>query len=243
MGIKRKLTEKLKSHRLTADLVENYGKRTAVFAFVAAVVTVAFATMNLVGAILYESVWYASVSAYYFILLICRGGVLTADAVYRRRRTDDGQRCEKFAWTVHLASGAAMVLLEVALASSAVQMIVSKTASESNDIMAIATAAYAFFKMGLAVYNLFKARKFDSPFTQALRNISFADACMSIASLTVLLTATFSKSAEDKSKMLYVEAAVIFAACAAIIAVAAIMIIRSVKKIKELKNSAEKNGD
>ncbi len=242
MGIKRKLTEKLKSHRLTADLVENYGKRTAVFAFVAAVVTVAFATMNLVGAILYESVWYASVSAYYFILLICRGGVLTADAVYRRR-VDDGQRCEKFAWTVHLASGAAMVLLEVALASSAVQMIVSKTASESNDIMAIATAAYAFFKMGLAVYNLFKARKFDSPFTQALRNISFADACMSIASLTVLLTATFSKSAEDKSKMLYVEAAVIFAACAAIIAVAAIMIIRSVKKIKELKKQCGENGD
>ncbi len=85
--------------------------------------------------------------------------------------------------------------------------------------------------MGMAIYNLFKARKFDNPIVQALRNLNLADACMAVVSLTVLMISTFDDGTSGDS-MLYIKSAVGFVACAVIIIMAVAMIVSASKKLK-----------
>ena len=66
---------------------------------------------------------------------------------------------------------------------------------------------------------------------------------MSMVSLTVLMIATFSETAEHASRLLFLKADVGFAACAAIIALAAVMIITANKRITLLKEKANDVGD
>ena len=63
---------------------------------------------------------------------------------------------------------------------------------------------------------------------------------MSMVSLTVLMIATFSETAEHASRLLFLKADVGFAACAAIIALAAVMIITANKRITLLKKKGER---
>lgn len=228
---KQNITKKLKSYRFTASVLEDYGFRTAVFALLSFVATVAFATMNLVGAIKYRFVWYGAIAAYYFVLILFRGGVLIAGRKCARKYADDEGAYARRKWQIYLASGVFLVILEFAMAGTVTQMMLSERPAQGGEIMAISTAAYTFYKIIMATYNLIKARKLCDPVTQSLRNLNFADACMSVVSLTVLMITTFD-GADTTSFMLYVKAMVGFVACALIVAMATVMILKGTKKLK-----------
>ncbi|MDE6274686.1 MAG: hypothetical protein K2L87_06535, partial [Clostridiales bacterium] len=95
--------------------------------------------------------------------------------------------------------------LEFAMAGAVTQMMLSERPAQGGEIMAISTAAYTFYKIIMATYNLIKARKLSNPVTQSLRNLNFADACMSVVSLTVLMISTFD-SEDTTMAMLFVKA-------------------------------------
>lgn len=236
--IKRKITEKLKANQFTAALLEDYDFKTAVFSVISFGITVAFALMNLAGAIQYKLVWYAAIAAYYFGLVFFRGGVLLADNRCAKRFADNEMKYEKSKWRIYLASGAFMVIVELAMMVAITQMMLSKRPTESGMVMAIANAVYAFYKITMAIYNLVKAHKLSNPVTQSLRNLNFADACMSIVSLTVLLISTFVTEDSDVA-MGYVKAIVGFVVCVVLIAVASAMIIRATKKLKSFQEESE----
>lgn len=231
-AIKSKITEKLKSHTITANVLENYDFKTTVFALLSFAVTVAFATVNLVSAIKYGLIWYGAIAAYYFVLILFRGGVLFAYKKCAGKFSRDTERYERSKWQIYLASGVFLILLAFAMTGAVTQMMLSGRPAVGGEIMAITNAAYTFYKIGMAVYNLFKARKSSNPVTQALRNLNFADACMSVVSLTVLMISTF-ENGNTLSAIHYVKYAVGFFVCAAIIAMASFMIIKADKKRKE----------
>lgn len=230
--LKRKAGEKLRSKKFTAGILEDYDFKTTVFAAVSFAVTVAFATMNLVSAVKYRLLWYGAFAAYYFLLILFRGGVIFSSIRYKKKYGISGG-FELFNWRVYLAGGMFLMLLEIAMAGAVTQMMLSPRPVVSGQIMAITNAAYTFFKVITSTLNLVKAKKSGNPTAQALRNVNFADACMSIVSLTVLMVATF--DAENSADMTYVKAGVGFFACAAIIIMAILMIVRAAKKIKALK--------
>lgn len=231
---KRKVKEKLKSYKFTANVLEDYDFKTTVFALLSFVFTVAFAVMNLVSAIRYRLIWYGAISAYYFCLILFRGGVLFANSKCAKKFGGDAEKYEKCKWQIYLASGAFLIVLEFAMVGAVTQMMLSERPAQSGEIMAISNAAYTFYKIIMAVYNLIKARKLKNPATQSLRNLNFADACMSVVSLTVLLISTFN---DDDTAMAvhYMKYSVGFFVCAGIIAIAAFMIIKANKKITSLK--------
>ena len=74
------------------------------------------------------------------------------------------------------------------------QMVLSEKNTEaSSEIMIYATAAYTFYRVILAISNIFKAKRFNDPAVQALRNIGFVDAMTSLVPLQVALIGTFSE--------------------------------------------------
>lgn len=237
--LKQKATERLKRHAFTANLLEKYDFKTTVFSVLSLVLSIAFAVMNLVSAVMYRSVWFGALAGYYFVLILFRGGVIGSDIKCKKKFRDDENGYERSKWKIYLWSGAFLVLLEVTMAIAVTQMVLSERPTQSGMIMAISNAAYTFYKLVMSIVNLIKAKKNDNPVTQSLRNLNFADACMSMVSLTVLMIATFGEDATDTS-MLFMKAAVGFAACVAIIVIASCMIIKADKNIKKLKE--EENG-
>ncbi|MDE6274685.1 MAG: hypothetical protein K2L87_06530, partial [Clostridiales bacterium] len=101
---KQNITEKLKSHKFTAKILGNYDFKTTVFALLSFAATVAFATINLVGAIKYRLIWYGAISAYYFVLILFRGGVLFANKKCSEKFADNEGAYEKRKWQIYLAS-------------------------------------------------------------------------------------------------------------------------------------------
>lgn len=233
---KRSLTAKAKKYKIVADVMENYDLKTMLFSLCSFGITVAFATMNLVNAFKYRLIWYASISAYYFVLILFRGGIMLADKKLRKKFDDDDTAYVRAKWRIYLAGGAILILLEMAMAVAVTEMLFSRRPMNRSQVMVIANAAYTFYKMTMAIYNLFKAKKFGDPVVQALRNINLADACMSMASLTVFMLATFGEGAEG---LLILKAMAAFAACAVIIVMSAVMIVKAKKELKGNFNGRE----
>lgn len=190
--------------------------------------------VNLVNAISYTLVWYGVLSAYYFVLILFRGGVLFADKKCSERFKDDEKKTDISRWRINMASGAFLIVVELVMMGAITQMMLSERPVQSVEITAIITATYTFYKITMAVYNLIKARKISNPVTQSLRNLNFADACMSVVSLTVLLVSTFGDE-NTAVGIHYMKYAVGFFVCALIIAMATFMIISANKKITSLK--------
>ncbi len=229
--VKRKVIALLKRNKFFANVLENYGFKTVLFSLVSFGITVAFAVMNIVSAVRYRLVWYWAIAAYYAVLIVFRGGVLLADRIRKKKCGGDERKYEADRWKIYLSGGICLIPLELAMAAAITQLMLSGKPMRSGMVMAIANAAYTFFKMGMAIYNLFKARKFDNPIVQALRNLNLADACMAVVSLTVLMISTFDDGTSGDS-MLYIKSAVGFVACAVIIIMAVAMIVSASKKLK-----------
>ena len=242
--LKQRIKDGLMRHRLTARILEQYDFKTTVFAAISLIISVGFAVMNLVSAILYRNLWYGALAGYYAVLIIFRGFVIFFALRAKKKYGADDERYNTSRWKIHLASGAILILLEIAMAAAVTQMVLSSRPTESGEIMAISNAAYTFYKMVTAIVNLVRARKHDDPVTQSLRNLNFADACMSMVSLTVLMIATFDTSDTQTTEMLFVKATVGFAACVIIIVLASVMIIKSNKALKTVtsKNRPEEGS-
>lgn len=236
--LKGKCESFLKSNELAGKIAYNYDFKTLVFSSCSFAVTVAFAIMNLVSAFLYGLLWYAAIAAYYFILIAYRGGIILFDLKRRKKKAEQGDCYELGSWLAYRSGGSVFLLLEVAMGLAVTETVLLRRPIRTGEIMAIANAAYAFYKMSMAIYNLVKSKKHNNPVVQALRNVNFADACMSMVSLTVILLTTFGEG----SDLMVIKALVGFSACAAIAYIAIAMIARSSKQIKIIRERMKNNG-
>ena len=126
-------------------MTEQYGFKTVFFSVISLVVTVAFAVMNGVSAIRYKSVWYASLTGYYSLLIIFRSGVLLAERFVNKKFPKQDENNALGLWKIHLASGAFLIPLEIAMMVVITLRLTSETATPGRQIMAIANATYTFF--------------------------------------------------------------------------------------------------
>lgn len=233
MKAKERIKERIKRNRYGKMFLELYGFKTAVLAVCSAVINFGFASVNLVYACIFGSAWYYAFSAYYFALIIFRLAVVLADNKLGKKYAEDDKKHLLARNRIQLAGGIYLVLVEIAMAVGISLTIIFGRPVKSGEIMAIATAAYAFYKIIMASINLARAKRHGDPVVQSLRNLNFADACMTMASLTVILLATFGKREEARFETA-MSSAVGLAACLAVLALAVLMIIDSVKNIKRL---------
>ncbi|MCM1295428.1 MAG: hypothetical protein NC311_07780 [Muribaculaceae bacterium] len=194
MKFTQKLREKIMSTKWGKRFFEEYEFKTFVLSLISLIITVAFVVMNCVSAVLYSSVWYASVAGYYGALIAFRAGVLIADRKCRKRFCGDEESLRRAQNNIYLASGAFLIIVQIAMCGAVSTLIIYNRPQSGGQIMAIANAAYAFWKITTAIINLVRAKKHGDLTAQSLRNLNFADACMSIVSLTVLLLSVFGEN-------------------------------------------------
>lgn len=220
-----------------------YGLRTTVFAFLSLCVNLAFTVMNCIISIKEHSLWYGALTGYYFLLILFRvATILSARSIKYKYADGNETEYQRAQNKIYLGCGTFLVLVEIVMCLAVTQMTLYGKPVRGGTIYAIATAAYTFFKITMAVWNLFKAKKYADPAVRALRNLNFADACMSMTSLTVLMLSVFQEH-DDPEFTIAIKACVGFAACAAVLAVAICMIIKAVKKLRKKTNNIETNEE
>lgn len=225
----------LKKHKFTNELLESYGYRSVVFASFSFVINVLFALFQAVIAIVAGSIWYGALAGYYMIISLIRGSLVS---VNRKRNVANGA----FTVTKELKSyrncGISIVVLNFALVAAIVQMVIASQGFKYAGLMIYVMATYAFYKLGLSIYNLFKAKRHNDYIIQAIKNIGFADALVSILALQTALLDAFMVSGSTRLANSLVGGAV----SVAIVGMGIYMIVNAHKKIKKLKNGDVNEG-
>ena len=150
--------------------------RTLKFALASLVFNMAFASYHLILGLITSSWWLLTLGSYYIVLSIVRFVVLRS------------KKQERF---VTKFTGWMLMLLTIPLAGTVILSVVRDRGLKLHMIVMIAMAVYAFTKITLATIKLIKARRSTSATLITLRNISFADAFVSIFALQRSMLVSF----------------------------------------------------
>ena len=157
--------------------------RTLKFALASLVFNMAFATYHLVMGLATSSWWLLTLGSYYLVLSIVRFVVL--------RSKSREHFIAKF-------TGVMLILLSIPLAGTVILSVLRDRGHERHMIVMIAMAAYAFTKITLATIKFIKVRRSTSATLITLRNISFADAFVSIFALQRSMLVSFEGMRESE---------------------------------------------
>ena len=139
------------------------------------------------------------------------------------------------------ACGAVFLLMNLALALIVFFMIYWNRTFEHHMITAIAMAAYTFTAFTVAIVNIVKYRKYNSPVFSASKAISFAAACVSMLTLASTMLTTFGDGTMGSIEQKIMLGSIGFAVSAVVVAMAITMIVQGTKKLKNI-NSEVENG-
>lgn len=230
--IKFKLVTILKKYRFTNELLESYGFRSVIFAILSFIFNILFAVMQGVLAILSKSIWYGALATYYIIISCIRGSVI---AICRKRNKQNYPIKEQV--ILYKNCGVCLIILSAALIPAVVQMILKNQSFEYAGLMIYVMAVYAFYKLGMSIYNIVKAKRHNDYLIQSIKNISFADALVSILALQTAMFQSFGDTSYNPALPNALTGTVVLLS---IILLGVFIIINSCKVFKKL-NKDENN--
>lgn len=232
-SLKRKITARLGKNKFTARVMSDFGYRTVVASVISFGISVVYGLFNGVIAIMGRSVWYAALAAYYIEMAFMRGGII----FYRGRRVGKGDNDGLKEIAGFKRTGIILVVTIFALSFAILQMVIEDRAFKYEGLAIYSAAAFAFYKITMSVINVIRARKENGYTVQAIRNINFADALVSVLALQTALLQTFSDAGVDCGTYNAVTGGVV---CAMILALGVCMIVKANKEQNKIKE--ERNG-
>ena len=133
-----------------------------------------YAVGNVALGIATLSWWFTAIGAYYSVLSATRFFVFKA-----KRSCEDNYTSET---VVRRRAGILLTVLSICI---------KDRGRQNHTIIMITIALYTFTKITVAIVQLIRAKKDFSPILKTLRNISFADACVSMYSLQRSMLVSF----------------------------------------------------
>ena len=174
--------------------------RTLNLALASLIFNIAFAIYHLILGLVTSSWWMLTLGSYYFVLSVVRFVVLRAKSKKR---------------FITKLTGWMLIILSIPLAGTVILSVIRDRGHELHMIVMIAMAAYAFTKITLATIKLIKARRSTSARLITLRNISFADAFVSIFALQRSMLVSFEGMTE--AEIVIMNAALGSAVCVIVV--------------------------
>ena len=157
-------------------------------AFLSLAVNIAFGGYNIVIGCVTRSWWLLTIGVYYAVLSVVRYTVL-------RSKKENTAFIKQF-------TGILLMVMTLPLIGTVVLATVQDRGTVYSKIVMITIAVYAFTKITLASVNLAKSRQSASLKVKTLRNISFADAFVSIFSLQRSMLVSFGELAEGTRRIM-----------------------------------------
>lgn len=151
--------------------------------YISLAVNFAYAIGNCAVGFLARSWWFIAVGAYYTVLAAARFSIFKIE-----RKANGNSDMELLAKRI---TGVLLVLLSFCLVGVTILSVAEKRGTVFHEIVMIAIAAYTFTKITAAIIGMVKATKRTSPIIKTLRNLSFADASVSIYTLQRSMLVSF----------------------------------------------------
>ena len=228
---------KLRSHKMTAKLLESYDFRTLVFSTFSLTLTVAYALYNGVIALMgIMRIWHGALAGYYIYLVCMRFGIL----FYRgKRHNGKMERVELIEVRKFRNCGILLVVVIISLSAAILQMVRSDVGFERSGMMIYVAAAYTFVKIGTSISNFVKARREDDYTLQTLRNVNLADAAVSVLALQTSMFHAFGSEGVNTGLANALTGAGV---CSVLLTLGIYMIVKGNIGLKKLREE-EKNGE
>ena len=183
----------------------------------------------------HHTFWFYSLGAYYICL-----GVMRFFLARHTTRYAPGEKMQA-ELKKYRACGIVFLMMNLALALIVFFMVYWNRTFEHHMITAIAMAAYTFTAFIVAIVNVIKYKKYNSPVFSASKAISLAAALVSMLTLESTMLTTFGDGTMTVVAQKWMLGATGGAISVLIVATAIYMIVVGSKKLKELKSEVE-NG-
>ena len=222
--IKAGIINVLQKYKFTNSLLKDYGYRTIVFGVCSFIINVAFISLVAVMAFMSKTAWYFTLTIYYIVLAFMKGNVFHSKRKYGTELKE--ARAYRF-------TGIMFIVMTIAFSGVMVLIYKANRYFEYAGLLIYVVAAFTFYKLTLAIYNIFKVRKYDDLYLQNIRNINLASALISIIILQVAMFQAFSPQYNSGFANALTGAGV----SAIILTLGILMIIKANKRLKQLKVS------
>lgn len=188
----------------------------------------AYAVFQLGLGFFHSSFWFFSMAGYYISLAVMRFFLLS-----HTRKHNVGENMLKELKKYRLC-GIIFLVMNLALSLMVFFMVYWNRTFIHHEVTTISMAAYTFTALTLAIINVIKYRKYQSPVYSASKAINLAAACVSMLTLESTMLTTFGNgtmSLTERRIMLGATGGVI---SAFIVIMAISMIVKATKNIKEI---------
>lgn len=193
----------------------------------------AYAALQLGLGLYYRSFWFYSLAGYYFSLAFMRFFLVR----YTLRHCPGEQMARELRH--YRACGWVFLFMNLALSGMMLFMIREERMVRHHEVVTIAMAAYTFTSLTMAIVNVVRYRKYQSPVFSASKVVSLASACVSMLTLEATMLTTFSGDGMTPQTQTLFLALSGGAVSILIITMAVYMIVKSNQK---LKNREEIHG-
>lgn len=190
-----------------------------------------YAVMQLVSGFHFRSVWFYALSGYYVLLAVMRFFLLKDT----RKRVPGEDKLSEF--QRYRFCGILLLLMNLTLAVIVFFIVRQNRGFQYHYIQTIAMAAYTFASMTMAVINVVKYRRYESPLMSAAKAISLASALVSMLSLETAMLTAFGEGDDPVFRQI-MTACTGTVVCLFVLGMAIYMIIRSTKEIKQIKKGS-----
>lgn len=173
----------------------------------------------------HHSAWFYAMAGYYSLL----AGLRLMLGRHVRTFAPGAEQCRE--WRKYRRCGAGLLAMNLALSVFVLYFIGQMRLVRHHEITVIAMAAYTFGALALAIANVIRYRRYESPVCSAAKALSLASAAIAMLSLEDAMLTTFDKghSTGFKSLMLGMSG---LATALVISGMAVYMIIRASKNLK-----------
>lgn len=179
------MIQRLKENALVNRMLGSQRNRVILAASVGLILNLAYAVYHGVLGFYSRSLWFLLLGAYYILLSVMRFGVVRYESQNRKR--DDFLSPEFLLRFL----GILFLTLAALLTFSVYWSFRHDVAVQHQKIMMIAIATYTFYKITAAAVHAAKARRQQSFWLIALRNIGCADAAASLLTLQRSMLVSF----------------------------------------------------
>lgn len=193
----------------------------------------AYAVLQLGLGFYHASFWYYSMAGYYISLAIMRFFL-----VQHTSRHKPGERMQE-ELIKYRSCGIIFLVMNLTISLMIFFMVYWNRTFRHHEITTITMAAYTFASFTLAIVNVMKYRKYNSPVFSASKTINLAAACVSMLTLESTMFTTFNDGTMDMLAQRIMLGASGGVVSVFIVAMALYMIVQSSKKMKQLKQAEE----
>ena len=165
--------------------------RTEISLYPSIAMNILMALIQLASGITYKSVWFYSLAGYYFFLVLIRFLVLNCEVVTKEARN------VIFEFKRYRLCGILLIPMNVLLAVIVFLIVIDDEGFSYGMVYTLGLALMTFIFTGIAIVNVIRYRRYNSPVLSAAKVISLIAAFVSMLSLETALFAAFGSSGSE----------------------------------------------